>query len=674
MLPEIDSVAAQRRALLELVELDKSDLERSIPKILAADARALGIERVSFWRFSEDRSRIRCEQLYQLSDGKLSSGVDLQAADFPAYFAALNDNRVINAPDARADPRTREFNERYFKDHGIRSLLDVPVWHRGQLEGVLCHENVGETPRLWTEFDVDFALSMGGMLALALEGHARRQAESRYQMLTGALQDLVWDWNLLTDHISWNDTVFGGLKFKLPEVKPSFQWWKDHVHPDDLQRVTDGLARHAATGRGLWRDEYRFRRGDGSWAMIIDRGILERAPDGKAVRMVGAMQDVSEQRELEARLLLSDRMASVGTLAAGVAHEINNPLSYVATNLRFAQRVLELQPAMSKVTAALNDAQSGVERVQAIVRDLKTFSRPEDLENAAVDMRAAIESAVAMAKNEILHRARLRLEIEGCPAVFGNAARLGQVLLNLLVNAAQAIPDGRAQQNEILVRSSSLSEGRVRIEVRDTGRGVPKELLPRIFDPFFTTKPVGEGTGLGLAICHSIVTSMGGTLTVENNQDRGATARIDLNRAAAPSTPAKGTLAEPAAGGPRRRGRVLIIDDVENVGISLQRLFSDSHQVELMTRSRVALEAIARGESWDVILCDLMMPELNGMEFVAEVTKLNPGLLPRIIIMTGGAFSQTAREFLAKWPHRRLDKPFDVERLIAEVDRSVAQQ
>ncbi len=663
-------VERQREALLKLVQLDKSELETSLPLILEADARALEVERVSFWRLSPDRSRLRCEQLFCLSSGQLSGGDELLSRDFPRYFAALLDNPVIKAADALADARTTEFNEPYFRRHSISSLLDVPVWQRGDLAGVLCHEQVGPL-RDWADFEVDFATSVAGTIAVALEAHARRHAETRYALLTSAMQDLVWDWDLQTDHIAWNNAVFEGLRFQPGTVKPSFEWWQTNVHPHDLQRVTEGLSRHAAVGNGLWRDEYRFRRGDGTWAVIVDRGVLERGPDGRALRMVGAMVDVSEQRLLQSRLALSDRMASVGTLAAGVAHEINNPLTYVGANLSYAIRLLP--DATSKLRAALDDALVGVQRVQAIVQDLKSLSRPDDTELSRVELGAVIEAALGIARNELVLRAQLKRDQGDTPPVLGNAARLGQVLLNLLINAAQAIPEGRAEENEILVRTRTLANGRVGIEVCDTGAGVPPELLDQVFDPFFTTKPVGVGTGLGLSICHSIVTQMGGTLTLQNNAGRGVTARIELEAAVAPVSATRATVQARARPVSRRRGRVLVVDDVVNVGISIQRLLADDHHVDVMTSPRHAIEALTNGERWDVILCDLMMPELDGMQFVAAVEAIDPGLLSRIVLMTGGAFTAKALEFLETWPHRKVDKPCRPELLRQTISEAVEE-
>jgi signal transduction histidine kinase len=242
-------------------------------------------------------------------------------------------------------------------------------------------------------------------------------------------------------------------------------------------------------------------------------------------------------RELQATqtwLMFSDRLATMGRLSAGVGHEINNPLAYVLSNLNFVQQELRLaqerapSPERQDLLDALADAREGAERVRYIVQDLKTLSRQEDESTGPVDLAAVVRGAARMASHELRSRARLVEDCAQVPPVLGNATRLGQVFLNLIVNAAHAMPQGREHENEIRVRARLEATGRVTVEVADTGCGIPQENLERIFDPFFTTKPVGEGTGLGLAVCHSIITSHGGTLTVESVVGRGTTFRITL--------------------------------------------------------------------------------------------------------------------------------------------------
>jgi two-component system NtrC family sensor kinase len=265
-------------------------------------------------------------------------------------------------------------------------------------------------------------------------------------------------------------------------------------------------------------------------------------PPGQSVLIL--VRDITQQKELEQRMLQQERLASLGTLAAGVAHEVNNPLSYVSANLNFAveglaevHRALQatgavpepawLERTVGECVEALLDAQEGTGRIRQVVGDLRTFARGEDKSESQADVRRALEAAIGIATSELRHRARVITRLDSVPLVRGSEARLGQVFLNLLINAAQAIPEGAPEKNRVEVRLREEA-GQVVIEIEDTGVGVPPELRERIFDPFFSTKPVGVGTGLGLSICHGIVTGMGGDISVESSGSQGSCFRVRL--------------------------------------------------------------------------------------------------------------------------------------------------
>jgi CheY-like chemotaxis protein len=271
-----------------------------------------------------------------------------------------------------------------------------------------------------------------------------------------------------------------------------------------------------------------------------------------------------------------------------------------------------------------------------------------------------------MAWNEIRHRANLVKRYGSVPEVEGNEARLGQVFLNLIVNAAQSLPPGQAEQNEIRVTTSVEGE-RVIIEVSDTGVGIPPQVIGRIFDAFFTTKAVGVGTGLGLAICQRIVTDMGGTLTVDSELGKGTTFRVSLPIA----DKKERELIAPTAQSPvvGRRGRILVVDDEELVLRSVRRILSHEHDVVAMVSAEEALAVCAGGENFDLILCDLMMPDMTGMDFHRELSLVSPEQADRMIFITGGAFTEKARAFLSETPKEHIEKPFYSANLRAIVQR-----
>ncbi len=275
-----------------------------------------------------------------------------------------------------------------------------------------------------------------------------------------------------------------------------------------------------------------------------------------------------------------------------------------------------------------------------------------------------------MAWNEIRHRARLIKEYGAVPPVEANEARLGQVFLNLLVNAAQALPEGKADRSEIRIRTR-LDGAQVIIEVSDTGAGIPPEIIGRIFDAFFTTKAVGAGTGLGLAISQRIVTDMGGKLTVESKVGYGTTFRVALP-VALPVARREARILTPAGAdiqGAIRRGRILIVDDEALVVSVVQRVLANEHDVVTAIVAREALAMCAAGEKFDLILCDLMMPEMTGMELYRELMVVAPDQANKMIFLTGGAFTASARAFLTEPPKEYIEKPFDAANLRAFVQR-----
>ncbi|MFL5345306.1 MAG: sensor histidine kinase [Hyalangium sp.] len=256
------------------------------------------------------------------------------------------------------------------------------------------------------------------------------------------------------------------------------------------------------------------------------------------------IRDITPQKNLEQRLIQADRLAALGTLAAGVAHEVNNPLSYVSSNLNFvAENVGTLRRALrgadgpldvdvadrllAECAEALAEAREGAGRIRHVVGDLKTFARGQDREEGFADVKRAVEASLSLIMLELRHRARLNKQLEDVPPVRGNESRLGQVFLNLLINAVQAIEDGAPDRNEVDVHMRQEGSWVV-VEIQDSGHGIPPDLLKLIFDPFFSTKPVGVGTGLGLSICHGIVTGMGGDISVESTVGRGTCFKVKL--------------------------------------------------------------------------------------------------------------------------------------------------
>jgi CheY-like chemotaxis protein/anti-sigma regulatory factor (Ser/Thr protein kinase) len=287
-----------------------------------------------------------------------------------------------------------------------------------------------------------------------------------------------------------------------------------------------------------------------------------------------------------------------------------------------------------------------------------------------VDLRAVMDSAAKMAAGELRPRAQLiRDYVADVPPVEGNEARLAQVFLNLIINAAQALPEGQPEQNEVRLTLRG-HEGQVVAEVRDTGCGIPPEVLGRIFDPFFTTKPVGVGTGLGLALCHAFISAMSGRIEVESQVGKGTVFRVVLPAASVPEQRSPQAPQVQLSG--MSRGRVLVVDDDPLVSAALRRTLVREHEVEVVLSSRQALELlISPAGDFDVILCDLMMPEMTGMELHAHLEESAPQRARRMVFITGGAYTPAARSFLERVNNPRVEKPFEPEKLRAQILEAV---
>ena len=415
---------------------------------------------------------------------------------------------------------------------------------------------------------------------------------------------------------------------------------------------------------------------------LLDGRVFERyaAPmvgaDGRRRGCVACYRDVTEARRLASqRVVVSERMAAVGQLVASVAHEINNPLSYVAGNVEHVSALLAEGGAGLDVPAlleALEDARHGVERIRVIVNDLRALSRIEEDSGKPTDVREVLTTSLQMASNHIRHRASIERDLMPVPNIIANESRLAQVFLNLLVNAAQAIPDGRASENTISVATRVVDDGRVRVEVRDSGCGIDKAHLERIFDPFFTTKPVGSGTGLGLSICRGLVEKMGGTISVESTVGEGSCFTVELP-IARPSEDADGSIRNavvPMSTGAALRRRVLVVDDDAQVRRALHRVLSKDYDVETSASVDEALVALGQRD-FDAVLCDVMMPNRTGLDLHTLVNGAYPEMLTRLIFMTGGAFAPTLQAFFEQLSTPRLDKPLDARAVREAIDKVV---
>jgi PAS domain S-box-containing protein len=386
--------------------------------------------------------------------------------------------------------------------------------------------------------------------------------------------------------------------------------------------------------------------------------------EGEIEAVIVISRNIDQRKRLEDELARSQRLAAIGMLAAGIAHEINNPLTYILGSIDVA--LARGQDEQSG--AALLEARSGAERVRAIVRDLKLLAREHDDVDGPADLRKVVDAAVGIADSELRHRARVVRRDADLPPVRGDEGRLVQVCLNLLVNAMHAIVGNDPLQHVVRVTTRWAEDRRAaELVVEDDGEGIPTDVLPQVFDPFFTTKPAGTGTGLGLPICQSIVTAVGGSIAIDSAPGRGTRVGVRLPLAE-PVRRTRGTLPEVVA---ITRRRVLVVDDDVAVARALGRMIGDEHEVHTANDGEEALRMIGR-EAFDAVLCDVMMPRVSGIDVYERVRAEHPALAQRFALVTGGVFAPDIRARLEAHGVRCLYKPFDRAALLELVERLCA--
>jgi CheY-like chemotaxis protein len=653
-----------------------ADFDASLDEVLAACFDAGGISTGALYTFPNSA------ELRSRPFGKESVWGGAELGDFFGDIAELrvllSTNGLVALPSN--DARLASAN-RALREAGILTALAVALTHGGELMGglFLASKSVPLDDPDRRAFVTSVAGQIAQALALVRAFSQKVESERRAQDTAGTLRAMM---ESMADGVVVADLA-GNCLYRNSAAEELVQLaglgGPSSPSPDLGVFLPDRATRYpqaelplvrAMHGERVQSAEIFVRHEaarEGVWLSVNAMPLL----DAQAKRRggVAVFRDVTAEKSAQEQLMVSDRMASIGLLAAGVAHEINNPLAVVIGNVELALEdlnALALAPRdpklLSNLRAELDDVRHAGNRVRDIARDLKLFSRAEEGKIADVDVREVAESSIRLAWNEIRHRARLQKDFQDVPPVRVNESRLGQVLLNLLVNAAQAIREGNAQENVIRVATRRDGSGQVLIEVSDTGPGIPADVLHRLFTPFFTTKPAGIGTGLGLAICRRIITAVGGEITAESRVGRGTTFRVHLP-ASKQGTQTSPAPPRPPSDAPVAQATILVIDDEEAVIRAIQRVLGTQHRVTAYSHAAEALKTIAAGARYDLIISDLVMPEMTGMDFYEELTRAAPEQAERVVFLTGGAFTARAREFLDRVAATCLDKPFNPQAL-----------
>ncbi|MEM9456728.1 MAG: response regulator [Myxococcota bacterium] len=427
--------------------------------------------------------------------------------------------------------------------------------------------------------------------------------------------------------------------------------------------------------------------------------IVEFEWQGKPA-WLASLRDITAHRlarDLQARLVHADRLTSIGQLASGVAHEINNPAHFIMANLEsmtqdfqvLGRAVAAMSECSPQVDALLSEHEvitrlddldemvrdnlDGIHHIAKIVKDLRSFSYIDRDEIELVDLNEVVDVACGMTYNEIRHRARLVKEKGRLPRVAADHGKLAQVLINLLLNAAHAIEEGAAEDNLVRIRTSADGE-QLTITVEDTGHGIPEQVRRRIFDPFFTTKPRDKGTGLGLSLSAEIMRQHGGEIEVESQEGKGTCFRLTLPVVTPLTADLPSGAFRSARPGPRVHARVLLIDDDPRLLMALGRVLSREHDVVIARGGAEALAILEDDDRFDVILCDLMMPQIDGLMVHEAIHEQSPHLLERVVFCSGGVFTERIKRFTSTISNICLDKPITAEQLLSVIEQVVRRR
>ncbi|WP_438021539.1 ATP-binding protein [Sorangium sp. So ce315] len=459
-----------------------------------------------------------------------------------------------------------------------------------------------------------------------------------------------------------------------------------HADPEGVMCFEDAVAR-ARLGAPSSSYEARLRRRGGD--AITARGTVYPlvSDRGRVVAIEGVLADVSTEHAARTRLIQVDRLSTLGTLAAGVAHEINNPAAFILLGLDMLDRLLRGPnvrmegAAASSASELLQELRDSIKRIVDIVRDLKLFAsppQPEGSRRTLTDANRTVESALSLTRGQIIERAQIVKNLSEVPPVLMEDGRLGQVIVNLLVNAAQAIPkpSSKIEAREQTVTVETRSDGEtVEIAVTDTGAGIAEENLPRIWAPFFTTKGPEVGTGLGLSISREIIERAGGTIVAESpapGSDPPGGARFVISLPAAGRTEEATPSVSPVPRLVSKRARVLVVEDEASLARALSEQLGRVHQVSVAPSADAAMGMLAGGQRFDVVLCDLRMPGMSGDVFYTRLRESDPALAQGFIFMTGVGFGADVERFLASSGRPLLEKPFSAEDALSAIAEVVS--
>ncbi|GFE74527.1 PAS domain-containing sensor histidine kinase [Novosphingobium sp. TCA1] len=631
----------------------------------------------------------RCRELFGLSPG---AAVTYESA----YLAGLHPDDRENADEAvriALDPQGTGIFDTEYRTIGIEDGIERHVHAQG-----LAFFKDGRPIRLIGTVQ-DVTADRARQTAL-------REVEERLRLAGRATNDAVWDWDFRHNHVTWNDALRDIYLHEPEAVAPTGEWWLEHIHPEDRQRVDDSI--HAVIdGSGTdWSDEYRFRRADGRYADVLDRGYVLRDMAGTPLRMVGAMLDVSDRKAIE-RQLESDRqrlteevqvttaerdkaeealrqsqkMEAVGQLTGGLAHDFNNLLTGISGALEMMQMRIA-QGRVAEIDKYSVAAQGAVRRAAALTHRLLAFSRRQTLDPKPTSVNRLIFDLEELVRRTV--GPQIEVETVGKAGLWMTLVdpnQLENALLNLCINARDAMPDGgritietaNRWLDHAASRERDLEPGQyISISVTDTGSGMSPEVISRAFDPFFTTKPIGEGTGLGLSMIYGFARQSGGHVRIQSEVGMGTTMSIYLPRYLADEDCREGTADAALVAGlenmaEARTGRVMVVDDEPTVRMLVAEVAQElGYSVMEAFDGPSAMRLLQAGSDLDLLITDVGLPGgMNGRQVADAALALMPDL--NVLFITGYAENAVIGNGQLAPNMALITKPFAMEALAQRI-------